>query len=44
VSAKMATLIELQTVYGTRDAYELLEILMVDQANERKMRQRTERR
>jgi len=40
VSAKMATLIELQTIYGTRDAFDMLEVLIVDQANERKMRQR----
>jgi len=36
----MATLIELQTIYGTRDAFDMLEVLIVDQANERKMRQR----
>lgn len=40
MSAKMATLIELQTIYGTRDAFDMLEVLIVDQANERKMRQR----
>ncbi|MGC8517906.1 MAG: hypothetical protein ACP5P4_05175 [Steroidobacteraceae bacterium] len=40
MSAKRATLIELQTVYGVKDAYDLLEILLVDQYNERKMRAR----
>jgi hypothetical protein len=34
----MATLHELQTVYGTASAYDMLEILMVDRANERRMR------
>ena len=40
MSAKMATLAELQTVYGVRDAFDMLEILLVDQANERTMRRR----
>ena len=34
----MATLTELQTVYGVEDAYNLLEILQVDIYNERKAR------
>jgi len=34
VSSKMATLSELQTVYGVQDAYNLLEILCVDAHNE----------
>jgi hypothetical protein len=38
VSAKMATLTELQTVYGVEDAYNLLEILQVDIHNERRAR------
>jgi hypothetical protein len=33
VSSKMATLAELQTVYGCEDAYDLLEILSVDNFN-----------
>ncbi len=40
VSAKMATLAELQETYGVEDAYNMLEILLVDQANERKARAR----
>jgi hypothetical protein len=35
VSAKIATLAELQTVYGIKDAHDLLEILTVDRHNER---------
>ena len=34
VSRKAATLHELQTVYGTEDAYDLLEIVSVDSYNE----------
>lgn len=33
VSAKLATLHELQTVYGLEDAYDLLEIASVDAYN-----------
>lgn len=33
VSAGTATLIELQTVYGTEDLYDLLEVVMVDAYN-----------
>jgi hypothetical protein len=33
VSCKLATLYELQTVYGTQDAYDLLEINAVDDYN-----------
>lgn len=29
----MATMHELQTVYGVKDAYDLLEVLSVDNAN-----------
>jgi len=36
VSGRMATLIELQTVYGILDAYNLLEIMTVDNVNHRK--------
>lgn len=35
VSGKLATLHELQHVYGILDAYALLEIMSVDAANER---------
>ena len=38
VSGKMATLWELQSVYGILDAYNLLEIMTVDDHNERKAR------
>lgn len=34
VSRKLATLYELQTVYGSNDAYDLLEIIAVDNHNE----------
>lgn len=36
VSSRLATLHELQTVYGVRDAYDLLEVLNVDRYNSRK--------
>jgi len=35
VSARLATLTELQTVYGVEDAYNMLEVLKVDMHNER---------
>ncbi len=35
VSSRMATLVELQTVYGVEDAYNMLEVLTVDAHNER---------
>lgn len=35
VSSKIATLHELQTVYGSLDAHNLLEIVMIDAHNER---------
>lgn len=34
--AKMATLNELQTVYGVEDAYDMLEIVAVNSHNERR--------
>lgn len=37
VSAKIATLADLQTVYSIEDAYDLLEILGVDSHNQRRM-------
>ena len=37
VSAKMATLHELNTIYGIEDLHDLLEILSVDRINEAKM-------
>lgn len=37
VSARLATLVELQNVLGIRDAYDLLEILAVDNENNRRM-------
>lgn len=36
VSGRFASLIELQTVYGILDAYNLLEIMTVDNVNNRK--------
>jgi 4-diphosphocytidyl-2C-methyl-D-erythritol kinase len=35
VSRRMATLHELDTVYGTQDVYDMLEIIAVDNANTR---------
>ena len=35
VSRRLATLYELQTIYGEEDAHNLLEIIAVDSANER---------
>lgn len=40
VSSRLATLAELQTVYGTEDAHNLLEILTVDRHNERIIREK----
>lgn len=39
VSARMATLNELQTVYGLQDLWDLLEILSVDAHNQNLMQQ-----
>lgn len=33
ISGKLATLAELQTVYGVEDAYDMLELLTVDARN-----------
>ena len=33
VTSKLATLYELQTVYGVKDAYDLMEIILVNNAN-----------
>lgn len=35
MSARLATLAELQTVYSLRDLFDLLEIIAVDRHNER---------
>ena len=35
VSSRLATMHELQTVYGFRDLYDLLEIIAVDNHNQR---------
>ena len=37
ISHKMATLHELQTVYGLEDVYDMLEVVMVDAYNEQKL-------
>jgi hypothetical protein len=37
ISAGKATLHELQTVYGTEDLYNLVEIIMVDTYNRRRL-------
>lgn len=37
VSHKLATLHELDTVYGSEDLYDLLEVIVVDGHNERVM-------
>lgn len=43
VSAKIATLTELQTVYGLEDAYDLLEVLTVDAHNRRQIASHADR-
>lgn len=40
VSKKMASLIDLQTIYGVKDAYDLLEIYAVDSFNQELLRQK----
>jgi hypothetical protein len=35
VGRRLATLLELQTVYGIEDAHNLLEVIAIDAANER---------
>ena len=37
VSRKLATLHELQTVYGSEDVYDMLEIIAVDNFNEARL-------
>lgn len=44
MSSKIATLAELQTIYGVEDGYDLLEIVLVDHANERRARERVKPR
>ena len=39
VSSRLATLHELQTVYGTEDAYNLLEVICVDRYNQSLLQQ-----
>lgn len=39
ISSRLATLHELQTVYGTQDAYDLLEIIYVDKHNDNVIKQ-----
>lgn len=43
VSSGKATLHELQTVYGLADAYDLLEVLVVDAHNQRVLMDRAAR-
>ena len=33
ISSKLATLNELQTIYGVRDLYDMLEVVVVDRYN-----------
>ena len=40
MSRGLATLYELQTVYGAPDAYDFIEIIRVDNYNERKANER----
>lgn len=42
VSSEHATLNELQTVYGVRDAYDIAELISVDTHNRREAQKRTE--
>lgn len=44
VSARLATLHELQTVYSLSDAYDMLEILGIDAQNERHAREQRRNR
>lgn len=37
VGSRLATLHELQTIYGIEDAWDLLEIIMIDRHNEQLM-------
>lgn len=39
VSSRLATLLELQTIYGMGDLYDLLEVIHVDVYNQRKARE-----
>lgn len=40
MSSRLATLHELQTVYGLKDAYDLHEIVLVNAHNQREMNKR----
>ena len=42
VSAKMATLHELETVYSMEDVYDMLEILYIDNENQRRIQRKTQ--
>lgn len=44
VSAGKATLKDLQSFYALRDAYDLVEIIAIDAANQRKLYERQARR
>jgi hypothetical protein len=44
ISAEMATLHELDTVYGVEDLYDMLEIITVDGENRRRMNKAQERK
>lgn len=41
ISLRMATLRELQTVYGIRDVYDMIEVAVVDAHNRRVLEERT---
>ncbi|MCL1496261.1 transcription elongation factor GreA [Parasaccharibacter sp. TMW2.1882] len=43
ISARLASLYELQTVYGVKDLYDLLEIASVQAGNERRAHQAAQR-
>ena len=44
VSARLATLHELQTIYGPYDAYRMLEIHQIDQINSARLQQAAQAR
>lgn len=44
LSLRVATLRELQTVYGIRDLHDMLEVAVVDAENARRLRAERERR
>ncbi len=40
ISSKLATLNEMQTVYGLEDVYDMIEVIMVDNHNQNELNRR----